>query len=383
MLFDLTEAQQQFRDTAREFADKILMPSADRNDRLEQFPAENIQKLADLGFLGILIPEEYGGAGLDNVTLAIAFEEIHRGCGSTGVTLSVHSSLLSSPILNFGSDDLKNYYLPKLASGEALGAYAITEPNYGSDAASIESTCVRKGDKYIVNGTKAWITNGTYADVVILFASLDVSKGPKAMCAFVVEKSFPGIKVGKKEEKLGIRASDTVQLVMEDLEIPAANLLGQEGEGFKIAMHTLDGGRIGIATQAIGLAQAALDASIKYAKERVQFGKPLEKSQSVQWKIADMATEIDAARLLTHRAARYKDLGRPHSREASMAKLYASEMANRVTRKAVQIHGGPGLCRGLPVERFFRDARITEIYEGTSEIQRLVISRRTLEGASS
>lgn len=381
MPFELTDNQKQFRDTAREFADKILIPSADRHDRLEEFPAENIKKLADLGFMGILIPEEYGGSGLDNVTLAVAFEEIHRGCASTGVTLSVHSSLLSSPLLNHGTEELKQKYLPKLATGEWLGAYAITEPNFGSDAAHIESVCVRKGDHYVINGTKAWITNGTYADVFILFASLEASGGPDSVCAFVVEKDFPGLKIGKKEEKLGIRASDTVQLVLEDLEVPVTNRLGEEGDGFKVAMGTLDGGRIGIATQAVGIAQACLDASIEFANERVQFGRPLRDSQSIQWKIANMATEIEAARLLTLRAARYKDTGRPHTKEASMAKLYSAETANRAAREAIQIHGGPGLCRGLPVERLFRDAKITEIYEGTSEIQRLVISRRILRDA--
>ncbi|MEM7164459.1 MAG: acyl-CoA dehydrogenase family protein [Planctomycetota bacterium] len=382
MLLDLTDSQRQLRDTAREFADKILIPSADRYDRLEEFPEENIKKLADLGFMGILIPEEYGGGGHDNVTLAVAFEEIHRGCASTGVTLSVHSSLLSSPILNFGTEATKQKYLPQLATGESLGAYAITEPNFGSDAAHIETSCVLKGDKYIVNGTKAWITNGGYADVFVIFASLDPGAGANSMCAFVVEKSFPGLKVGKKEEKLGIRASDTVQLVFEDLEVPVENRLGEEGQGFKVAMHTLDGGRIGIATQSVGIARACLDASTKHANERVQFGKLLRKSQTVQFKIADMATEIDAARLLTLRAARLKDQGQPHTKAASMAKLFASETANRAAREAIQIHGGPGVCRGLPVERFFRDAKITEIYEGTSEVQRLVISRHALEEGS-
>lgn len=380
MLFELTESQRQFRDTAKEFADKILIPNADRYDHDEEFPADNLRKLAELGFMGICIPEEYGGGGLDNTTLCVALEEIQRGCASTGVTLSVHNSLLTGPILNFGKDELKQRYLPKLATGEWLGAYAITEPNFGSDAARIESTCVRRGDRYVVNGTKAWITNGSHAHVFILFASLDPKGGPGEMCAFVVEKAFPGLKIGKKEEKLGIRGSDTVSLVLEDLQIPAENLLGEEGQGFKIAMHTLDGGRIGIATQAVGIAQAAMDATVAFVNEQMEGGKPLRRSQSVQWKIADMATEIEAARLLTMRAARLKDLGEPHSKEASMAKLYASEMANRVTREAIQIHGGVGATRSHSVARLFRDAKITEIYEGTSEIQRLVISRRVLDG---
>lgn len=382
MWLELTDAQRQLRDTAREFADKILIPSADRFDRLEEFPEENIKKLADLGFMGILIPEEYGGGGHDNVTLAVAFEEIHRGCASTGVTLSVHSSLLSSPLLNFGNEETKQKYLPKLATGDWLGAYAITEPNYGSDAAHIETKCVRDGDHYVLNGTKAWITNGSYADVFVVFATLEPGAGAKGMCAFVVEKSYPGLKVGKKEEKLGIRASDTVQLILEDVRVPVENRLGEEGQGFKVAMHTLDGGRIGIATQAVGIARACLDASVKHANERVQFGKLLRKSQTVQFKIADMATEIDAARLLTLRAASLKDDGLPHTKASSMAKLFASETANRAAREAIQIHGGSGVCRGLPMERFFRDAKITEIYEGTSEVQRLVISRHALEEGS-
>ena len=377
---DLTDTQKQLRDTAREFADKILIPNADRFDRLEEFPEENLAKLADLGFMGILIPEKYGGGGHSHVTLSAALEEIHRGCASTGVTLSVHNSLLSSPMIHFGSEEQRERYFPKLAAGEWLGAYAITEPNHGSDAASIETSAKRDGDRYILNGTKAWITNGSYADVFIVFATQDRNAGANGISAFIVEKTFPGIRVGKKEEKLGIRASDTVEIILEDCEVPASNLVGEEGQGFKIAMHTLDGGRVGIATQAVGIAQAALDCAVEFAQERVQFGRPLRNSQSVQWKIANMATEVDAARLLTYRAAMLKDQGKPHTAEASKAKLYASEVANRCARDAIQIHGGPGVCRGTPVERIFRDAKITEIYEGTSEVQRIVISRHTLKG---
>ena len=379
MLIELDEAQRQLRDTAREFADKILIPNADRYDRLEEFPRENLDKLADLGFLGIIIPEQYGGGGHNHVALAAALEQINRGCASTGVTISVHNSLLISPLLQFATEELRERYLPKLASGEWLGAYAITEPNHGSDAVSLETICRRKGDRYLLNGTKAWITNGSHADVFIIFATLDPALRSKGICAFVVEREF-GIQVGKREEKLGIRGSDTVEIVLQDCEVPVANRVGEEGEGFTIAMHTLDGGRIGIATQAVGIAQACLDASIQFANERVQFGKPLRDSQSIQWKIANMATEIDAARLLTFRAACLKDAGQEHTMEAAQAKLFASEVANRCAREAIQIHGGPGLCRGLPVERLFRDAKITEIYEGTSEIQRLVISRSALGG---
>ncbi|MFQ5654156.1 MAG: acyl-CoA dehydrogenase family protein [Planctomycetota bacterium] len=375
MFFELTEAQRQLRDTAREFADKILMPNADRYDRLEEFPQENIEKLADLGFMGMLIPEEHGGSGAGNVSLTVALEEIQRGCASTGVTVSVHNSLLSNPLIQFGSAQQQKKYLPRLASGEWLGAYAITEPDHGSDAVAIETTCRREGDRYILNGTKAWITNGSRADVIVTFATVDPSLRSRGICAFIVEKGFPGFTVGKKEKKLGIRASDTVELVFEEMEVPAENLLGEEGGGFKIAMHTLDGGRVGIATQAVGIAQACLDASIAHAGEYKQFGRLLRDSQLVQHRIANMAMEIEAARLLTLRAASLKDLGVPNTREASVAKLYASECATRAARDAVQIHGGFGMCRGFAVERLFRDAKITEIYEGTSEIQRLVISR--------
>ena len=375
MLLQLSKTHQQLQETAREFADKILIPSADRYDRAEEFPAENIEKLAKLGFLGILIPEEFGGAGLDNVALTLALEEIQRGCASTGVTLSVHNSLLSNPLLYFGSRDQHERYLPNLASGEWLGAYAITEPDHGSDAAAIETTCRLDGDHYVLNGTKAWITNGSHAHVVITFATLDPALGPKGICAFVLEKDFPGFQVGKKEKKLGIRGSDTVQLIFDEMRVPVENLLGEEGEGFKIAMHTLDGGRIGIATQGVGIAQACLNASVSFAKGREQFGRPLPASQLVAHRVADMSTEIEAARLLTFRAALLKDQKVPHSKEASMAKLFASEVANRAARTSIEIHGGASLCRGTPVERLFRDAQITEIYEGTSEIQRLVISR--------
>ncbi|MEM7262102.1 MAG: acyl-CoA dehydrogenase family protein, partial [Planctomycetota bacterium] len=298
-LFDLTDSHRQLQETAREFSDKILLPEADRYDAAEEFPADRVQQLAELGFMGILIPEEYGGLGLDNRSLTLALEEIHRGCASTGVTVSVHNSLLSNPLIHFGNDDQRRRYLPKLASGEWLGAYAITEPNHGSDAAGIQTTCRREGDRYILNGTKAWITNGTYANVIITFATLDPSLGAKGICAFVVEDTFPGYKVGKKERKLGIRASDTVQLVYEDLEVPVENLIGEEGQGFKVAMHTLDGGRIGIATQAVGIAQACLDCALDYAGSAMRGGKPLIKSQAGQFELANIATEVDAARLLT------------------------------------------------------------------------------------
>ena len=380
MVPDLTPEQEQIRDTAQEFADKILKPSAARYDIEERYPLENVQKLADLGFLGILIPEEFGGGGHDNMTLSVVLEEVNRGCASTGVTLSVHNSLVSGPLLHFGSDAQKERLLPRLASGEWLGAYAITEPNHGSDAAAIETTCRRDGDAYILNGTKAWITNGSHANVTIVFATLDASQGAKAICAFIVESTFPGYQVGKKEKKLGIRGSDTTELIFQDMRVPAANLLGEEGQGFKIAMHTLDGGRIGIATQAIGIARACLDASVEFASTHNRAGRPLMKSQTVQHQIADMFLEIEAARLLRNQAAFLKDRGEPHSVQGSMAKLFASEAANRAARAAIQIQGECGARVGEDVERYFRDAKITEIYEGTSEIQRLVISRHAVLG---
>jgi butyryl-CoA dehydrogenase len=375
--FELNPQYLHLQATARNFADQELVPAADQLDASERFPAEHLAKLAGMGFLGILVPVDYGGMGLDNVALTCALEEIQRGCASTGVTVSVHNSLLSHPLLHFGTAEQRARYLPRLASGRSLGAYAITEPNHGSDAAAIETTCRRSGDKYVLNGTKAWITNGSRADVIITFATLDASRGPKAICAFIVESTYPGFTVGKKELKLGIRASDTVQLVFQDLEVPAGNRLGEEGLGFKIAMHTLDGGRIGIATQAVGIAQACLDASKIYLRRQPE----LQNSQALQHKLADVAMEVDAARLLTYRAATLKDAGKPHTLEASKAKLFASEVANRAARAAVQLHGGEGICRGSRVDRLFRDAKITEIYEGTSEIQRLVIARHTLKSA--
>lgn len=381
LLFDLNESHTQLQETAREFADKILIPNATRYDQNEEFPKENVAKLADLGFMGILIPEEFGGLGLDNRALTASLEEIQRGCVSTGVTISVHNSLLSNPLINFGNEEQRQRYLPNLASGEALGAYAITEPNHGSDAAAIQTTCRRDGDRYILNGTKAWITNGTYANTIITFATLDASQGAKGICAFVVENTFPGYKVGKKEKKLGIRGSDTVSLIFEDMEVPAENLIGVEGQGFKVAMHTLDGGRIGIATQAVGIAQACLDEALSFAAEHERGGRPLIKNQSIQFQIANMATEVEAARLLTYKAAWLKDQGQPHSLAASKAKLYASEVANRNANQCLQILGQLGV-RGSVADRLFRDAKITEIYEGTSEVQRLVISRHTLGEAA-
>ncbi len=377
---DLPAEHARIQQVCREFADEVLIPAADQHDREESYPAKNIERLANLGLLGILAPKEYGGLGLDNLALSVALEEIHRGCASTGVTVSVHNSLLSSPLLHFGTEDQKSRFFPRLASGEALGAYAITEPDHGSDAVGIETSCRREGDEWILNGTKAWITNGSHAGIIITFATSDPALRSKGINAFVVENTMSGFSVGKKEKKLGIRASDTVQLVFDEMRVPAQNLLGEEGQGFKIAMHTLDGGRIGIATQAVGIAQACLDATVRFAEQHQMFGRKLADNQLASHKISDMATRIEAARLLTLRAAILKDLGKPHSKEASMAKLSASEIANDAARMGLEVLGGAGLGRHGPLERLFRDAKITEIYEGTSQIQRLVISRHVRPG---
>jgi alkylation response protein AidB-like acyl-CoA dehydrogenase len=378
--FDLSEEERMIQDTAREFAESEIMPVAAEHDAKGEFPADIVKKLGELGFMGMLVPEEYGGAGLTNFCAVLALEEINRACASTGVTMSVQNSLVNSPIIKYGTEDLKQKYLPKLASGEWLGAYALSEADAGTDAASIQCRAVKDGDHFVLNGTKSWITTGAHAHVYIVMAKTDPEKGAKGISAFVVERDTPGFSIGKKEDKLGLRASSTTELVYEDCRVPAANMLGAEGEGFKIAMATLDGGRIGIGTQAVGIARACLDASVAYAREREQFGRSIGAFQAIQWKIADMATQIDAARLLVYRASRLRDREVPHTKEAAMAKLFASEVSNRVARDAVQIHGGAGYLKDFPVERYYRDARITEIYEGTSEVQRIVVSRDYLRG---
>jgi butyryl-CoA dehydrogenase len=377
--FTLTEEQRLIQQTAREFADNEVAPVADRHDREAKFPLELVKKLGRMGFLGMLIPEAYGGTAAGNLCLVLALEELNRVCASTGVTVSVHNSLVSAPIVHWGSEEIKRKYLPKLATGELLSAYALSEPGSGSDAAGLVTSAVRDGNDYVLNGTKNFITTGAEADVAIVMARTDPSHKTRGITAFVLERDMKGYVVGKKEDKLGLRASSTVQLVFEDLRVPATQILGGEGMGFKIAMHTLDGGRIGIAAQAVGIAQACLNASIKYAEEREAFEQPIGKFQAIQWKLADMATRIEAARFLVYNAARLKDAGQPHGKEAAMAKLFASETANDAARDAVQIHGGAGYLEDFPVERHFRDARITEIYEGTSEIQRLVIARHLLK----
>jgi butyryl-CoA dehydrogenase len=378
--YPLTDEQRLIQQTARDFANNVIAPEADRHNREGRFPMEIVKELGKMGFLGMIVPEAYGGTAAGNFALVLALEEINRVCASTGVTMSVQNSLVCAPIVHWGGEELKRRYLPGLATGSLLGAYALSEPGSGSDAASLTTSAVRDGDDFILNGTKNFITTGLEADVVIAMVRTDPSHKTRGISAFIIERDMKGFSVGKKEDKMGLRASSTVQLVFEDMRVPAANMLGELGSGFKIAMHTLDGGRVGIATQGVGIAQACLEASVKYAEERVAFDQPIGKFQAVQWKIADMAMRIEAARLMVYNAARLKDEGEPHGKEAAMAKLFASETANQAARDAVQIHGGAGYLEDFPVERFFRDARITEIYEGTSEIQRVVIARHVLKG---
>ena len=378
MDFELTDEQELIREAVREFADTELAPIAAEVDREHRFPAELIPKLADLNLMGMPYPEKMGGAGADYLSYVIAVEEISRLCATTSVIMSAHSSLATWPIYKFGTPAQQDKYLPDMTSGRRLGAFALTEPSAGTDAAAGTTTAVRSGDEYILNGSKIFISNAPFAEIYIVFAKTDTTKGTKGISAFIVERDTPGFSVGEAEHKLGIRGSSTPPLYFTNCQVPADALLGQEGQGFKIAMQTLDGGRIGIGAQALGIAQAALDAAVAYAKERVQFGKPIASLQAIQWMIADMATSIDAARLLVYRAASNIDHGFPYSTEGAMAKLFASETATRVADRAIQIHGGYGYTESYPVERHYRDAKITELYEGTSEVQRMVIARAAL-----
>ena len=375
MNFELTEEQRLIRDMVRSFAEKELAPSARERDEQERFDRDLMfGNLAELGLTGIVFPEEYGGAGADYISYAIAVEELSRVCASTGVTLSAHLSLGANPIYLFGSEDQKQKFLVPLATGEKMGAFGLTESSAGSDAGGTRTTAAREGDQWIINGSKIFITNGGEADIYVVFARTDKdAEKHHGISAFIIEKGTPGFSFGKKEAKMGIRSSPTMELIFENCSIPAANLLGSEGQGFAIAMKTLDGGRIGIASQALGIAQGALDAAVKYAKERVQFGSPIARFQGVQFQLADMATQTEAARLLVYNAAYRASAGLAYSQQSAMAKLMASETAMKVTTQAVQILGGYGYTRDFPVERMMRDAKITEIYEGTSEIQRLVI----------
>ncbi|MCK6459815.1 MAG: acyl-CoA dehydrogenase family protein [Planctomycetes bacterium] len=377
MDFDLREELVAIRDLARDFAKDVCAPGAAERDRKEEFPVEAVRKAGVLGLMGLLVPEKYGGSGLGNMALCLSLIEVNKADASVGVTLSVHNSLCSSCINSWGSEELKRKYLPRLASGELLGAYALSETGSGSDAGSLTCKAVRDGDHYVVTGSKAWITSGDHADVYILFARTG-GEGNKGVSAFVAERAWKGLTVGKKEPKLGIRSSSTVQIHFDKCKVPASNLLGELNQGFKVALHTLDGGRIGIACQALGIMEACLEASVKYARERKQFDKPIGEFQAIQWKLAEMKLRIDAARLLIFRAATLRDAGKPHGLEAAEAKLFASQSANWCATQAVQVHGGAGYCADFPVERYFRDARITEIYEGTTEIQKVVIARHLL-----
>lgn len=375
MKFKLSEEHEMIRKMVRDFAEKEVAPSAAERDEEERFDREIFDKMAELGLTGIPWPEEYGGIGSDYLAYAIAVEELSRVCASTGVTLSAHTSLASWPIYKFGTEEQKKKYLVPLARGTKIGAYGLTEPNSGSDAGGMKTTARKEGDKYILNGSKIFITNGGVADIYIVFALTDPEKRHRGTSAFIIEKDFPGFKVGKKESKLGIRSSPTTEIIFEDCRVPAENLLGEEGQGFKIAMMTLDGGRNGIAAQAVGIAQGAFDLALNYAKERVQFGKPIIENQGISFKLADMATNIEAARLLTYQAAWLESEGLPYGKASAMAKLFAGDTAMAVTTEAVQIFGGYGYTKEYAVERMMRDAKITQIYEGTQEIQRLVISR--------
>jgi alkylation response protein AidB-like acyl-CoA dehydrogenase len=376
--FHLTDEQQQLRKEIRDFAEREIAPNVSRWDENSEFPLEVVKKLGEMGLMGIIFPVELGGAGLGYADYALAVEELSAVDGSIGIIVASHNSLCTNHIFVAGNEQQKSKYIPLLASGKWLGAWALTEPGSGSDAASARTTAVRKGDRWVLNGNKTFITNGHYADVSVIIAVTDRNKGTRGLSAFVVEKGTPGFRAGKKENKLGLRASDTSELIFEDCELPEENLLGQEGEGFIDAMRILDGGRVSIAALSLGIGRGAYDAARRYVKERHQFGKAISEFQGIQWKLADMATQLDAARLLTQRAAVMKDAGEKTTLESSMAKLMASEVAVRVCDEAVQLHGGYGFIKDYPVEKYYRDVKLCTIGEGTSEIQRLIIAREIL-----
>jgi alkylation response protein AidB-like acyl-CoA dehydrogenase len=378
MNFLLTQDQQDIRDMVREFAHREIIPRAAKIDEEDRFPRELVKQMGELGLLGIPVPEEWGGVGADLVSYTLAIEEISYASATLGVILAVHTSVGTMPIVKFGTDEQKAQYLDKMATGQLLGAFALTEPNAGSDASRITTKAVRQGDTYVLNGSKIFITNGGEADIYITFAVTDPGKGPKGISAFIVEKNTPGFRVGKKEKKMGMNGSATAELIFEDAQVPVHQLLGQEGEGFAIAMSNLDGGRIGIAAQGLGIARAAYNAAAAYVKEREQFHKPIAEFQGVQFMLADMATRIEAARLLVYRAASMRDKGLSVSKEAAIAKLFATDTAMSVATDAVQLHGGYGYTREFPAERFMRDAKVTQIYEGTNQIQRVVIAKHLL-----
>ncbi len=378
MNFALTEDQKMLRTSIRNFAEKELEPIAAEIDESARFPIESVARAATIGLTGVGYPEEYGGSGGGAADQVIAFEEVARVCAATSVILLVTNELVASPIFVHGAEEQKQKYLVPMLKGKSVGAFGLTEPGAGSDVASMTTTATRDDAGYTLNGSKIFISNGAEADAVVVFATVDRSAGHRGVTAFIVEKGTPGFSVGKHERKLGIRASSTVELVFENCVIPEANRLGEEGNGFRIALETIDASRMGIAAQAVGIAQAAFERSLTYAKERQQFGQPIAQFQAIQWMLADMATQIDAARLLTLRSACLKDSGQSYVKEVSMAKLFAAETAMSVTTKAIQVHGGYGYTKDYPVERYFRDAKITEIYEGTSEMQRMTIARQLL-----
>ncbi|HUQ05673.1 MAG TPA: acyl-CoA dehydrogenase [Kofleriaceae bacterium] len=380
MQFTFTEEQLAVQKTARDFAQGEVLPKAAEIDKEHRHPAELVARMAELGFLGIAIPEQWGGSGMDHVSYVLAMEEISRACASTGVIMSVNNSLVCDPINRYGTDAQKQQWLVPLAAGKKLGCFALSEPEAGSDSAAQRTTAVRDGNEWVLSGVKNWITNGPVANVAVLFAMTDRSLGNKGISCFIVPMDWKGVKCGPPDDKLGIRGSKSCQIFLDDVRLPAEHLLGEIGTGFKIAMGTLDGGRIGIAAQAVGIGRAALEDSLAYAQTRKTFGKPIAQHQAIQFKLADMATEIEAARLLTLRAAWLKEHKQPFNKEAAMAKLFASDVANKAAREAIQIFGGNGYVTEYPVERHFRDAKITEIYEGTSEIQRLVIANALSRG---
>lgn len=376
----LNEEQKALQKMVREFSRSVIAPVAAEYDRSEEFPWENVRKLGEIGLMGVTVPEEHGGAGLDTASYVLVIEEISKACAATGAIVAIHTSAGIAPILLFGDERQKQRYVPELAAGKRIGAFALTEPNAGSDAANIATTAVAKGNGFVLNGTKCFISNGGVADVYSVFAMTDKAQGVKGITGFIVEKGTPGFSIGKKEEKMGIRASATTELIFDNCVVPRENMLGEEGEGFKIAMLVLDAARIGIAAQAVGIAQAAYEEALKYSSVRVQFGKPIASFQAVAFMLADMATQIEAARQLTMFAAELKDAGLPFGKEAAMAKTFASDAAMRVTVDAVQVLGGYGYMRDCPLERLIRDAKITQIYEGTNQIQRVVIASHILKG---
>jgi len=379
MLFKLTPEQLMIQNMVREFSRKVVAATASERDKTKEFPAENFRQMGELGLMGMMIPQKYGGESADAISYVLALSEIAYSCASTSVVMSVQNSIVCETLYKFGTEEQKQEFLVPLASGEMIGAFGLTEPEAGSDPVSQQTTAVKDGDEYIINGTKRFITTGEHSKVVLVTAKTDETKGHKGISCFVIPKGTPGLIVGRLEDKMGLRASDTTDLILENCAVPASNRVGKEGDGFKIAMSGLDSGRIGIAAQSYGVAMAAFDAAIKYAKKRKQFGSAVSKHQAIRFQIADMATQIEAAKQLIFSAASMKDRGETYTKEASIAKLFASEMVNEVTARAIQIHGGYGFTKDYNVERFYRDARVFTIYEGTSEIQRIVISNQVLK----